>query len=192
MRISEPTLAMFIGELKKFGEHSFQITEAGERYLVSKKQFGPTHYTTKNWRDVLELKLNDYKLHLGRVYDLMHDRGLTNFESGYVDNLPPKYHPLRVDPKPDPDQLLEFALIMRLNPTLNVRGLNGKSTINSTGSDRHSSEGKSEEAQGYSESSTDLQSPGVTGSSERLQEQAKASDHKGESSESYALSEYLF
>lgn len=121
----------------------------------------------------------------------MHDRGLTNFESGTVDNKPPKYHPLRVDPIPDPDQLLEFALLMRLNPTLNIRGLDGESTINLGGNDRSSSEGGTEEAEGNEGSTTDLQSTGIASTSERLQEEVREGNHKRENSDAYTLAEHI-
>ena len=192
MRIVEPTLAMFLGELKKDEELRFQMAEAGERYLQSKKQYGQNHYLTKDWREILERKLMEYKTYLSRLYDLMHDRGLTNFESGYVDNDPPKYHPLRIEPKFDDADVLMFAQLMRLNPTLNVRGLNGKSTLITSRSDGHSATEHTEETEGNKVNPTDLQSSGVTGTSGSLQRESKASDHKRESDEAYALAEQLF
>src|SRR5687767_2972498 len=187
MRIVEPTLAMFISETKKLEEFTFQVSEAAERYLQSKKQYGGNHYTTKDWRDILDTRLHAYKLTLSNLYDIMHDRGLTNFESGPVENDPPKYHPVRVEPKFNDSDLLLFAQIMRLNPVLNIRGLDGKSTINFAGSDGHSTQEHTEDTEGNKESTSDLQSSGVTGASSSLQRESKESDHKRESAEAYAL-----
>jgi hypothetical protein len=192
MRIVEPTLAMFLSEIKKLEEHTFQMAEASERYLQSKKQYGQAHYTTKDWRDVLDNRLHAYKLIISNIYDIMHDRGLTNFESGPVDNDPPKYHPMKIEPQFDQADLLLFAQLMRLNPTLNIRGLDGESTINLAGSDRHSSEINTEESKGNEVSTTDLQSSGITGTSGSNEREGKASDHKRESAEAYAFAEHLF
>ncbi len=191
MRIVEPTLAMFVSETRKLEEWTFQVSEAAERYLQSKKVNGPNSYTTKEWRDILESRLMHYKQTLSRIYDIMHDRGLTNFESGIVENNPPKYHPLRIEPKLDDSELLLFAQIMRLNPTLHIRGLDGKSTINLAGSDGYSETIDTEETARNEVSTTDLQSSGVTGASSSLQGESKESDHKREDTDAYALADFL-
>jgi hypothetical protein len=190
MRIVEPTLAMFLSEIKKLEEHTFQMAEASERYLQSKKQYGQAHYTTKDWRDVLDNRLHAYKLIISNIYDIMHDRGLTNFESGPVENDPPKYYPLRIEPKLDPDDALMFALVARLNPLM-IRGLDGESTINIARSDGSSNEVHAEEAKGDEGSTTDLQSSGTTGTVGSLQGESKESDHKRESSDAYSLAEHV-
>jgi len=182
---------MFVNETKKLEEWTFQVSEAAERYIQSKKTNGPNSYVTREWRDILESRLTEYKLTISRIYDIMHDRGLTNFESGIIENDPPKYHPLRIEPKLDDSELLLFAQIMRLNPTLNIRGLDGKSTINFVRSDGDSTAIDTEEAKGNSGSTADLQSSGVTGTSSSEQRESKNSDHQRESADAYALSEYV-
>jgi hypothetical protein len=85
MRIVEPTLNMFIGELKKGTELEFQVVELAEKYLKYKKNsmYGPNDWYTKDARAKLERSLMRYKLQMSKIYDLMHDRGLVNFESSF-------------------------------------------------------------------------------------------------------------
>jgi hypothetical protein len=114
MRIAEPTLNMFLSTITEIEELRWRVTEAGEEWLKAKKQYGQQSWVTKDWREKLERCLWDYKKKLSEVYDLMHDRGLSNFESGRIERETPMYHPLVELPSEEEEhiQLLEFARLI--------------------------------------------------------------------------------
>lgn len=167
MRIVEPTLKMFLAEIEKVEPLRESVTHYAEEYLRCKhdRWKGPQHWETKEYRNSLERNLEQYKTELGRIYDMMHDRGLTNFESGYV--MDDVFHPLRpslwqrLDTEPPEDHVLEQ--LIEIDPLL-VRGLNGAQQTTFEGRDWGPSTIKEElpRPESFRQATTDIQSTGAS------------------------------
>lgn len=192
MRIVEPTLAMFISELEKSEKLKDDVIHFANEYLKHKKQYGPQNWFTKNSREKLEQYLTQYKRQLSTIYDIMHDRGLSNFESGYIyPEDRKKFFPFTESASEweEDDQL--FIQLMNMNPLVSGGRQVGKSPIKQ-GRDRRTAISEANSgAASKREGSTDLQSSRVTDSADGGTPKEEIRDNPRESAEAYALAEYI-
>jgi hypothetical protein len=134
---------MFMQELSKEEAIKLRLLQAAEEYLDYKKRLGQNDYYTREKRSYLESHLGAYKRHLSKIYDLMHDRGLTNFESGYVDkDQRNRYYPFtpRGTEHPYEEDLQEFQQLMRIDP-LTKEGRVAREQTTEQGTDREAVRG---------------------------------------------------
>jgi hypothetical protein len=197
MRIVEPTLAMFLNELPKLDEYQEQIAVAAGKYLEYKRgpYHGPQHAETKYWRGELERSLDRFKREMSRIYDIMHDRGLANFESA-LDMPEEFFYPIKPQielSEFDPEvQLLEQVTLT--DPLMNRGFYDYKQTvIERTDREPVSSEGT--ERQGTEvvrESSADLQSAGNAADSNGNPERIEEDSIQREEPVTTSRTEYVF
>lgn len=193
MRIVEPTLAMFLNELAKLDPLQEQVLVCAEKYLHYKKDkmYGATSAETKYWRNELEMALTRFKAELSRIYDVMHDRGLTNFESGFNRMNLGYYFPMKIWQDDDRADDLLFEQIIGINP-LATKGLeNYESTLNA-GRDRSIDSEEAARTENDGQSTTDLQSIGVTTAYVPSSETGESDDVSREEVETYVPDVFVF
>jgi hypothetical protein len=90
MRIVEPTLMMFLNEVGKVEPLRARVEAAANNWLWYKNQrdkYGRNNSEAiQDARASLENCLGEYRRELSKIYDMMADRGLVDFESSIVTN----------------------------------------------------------------------------------------------------------
>jgi hypothetical protein len=89
VRLSEPTVNMFLGEIKKIEPLRERVAKAAARWMdVKKAREDPyryvTNYDVAYAREDLAKALMDLRNVLSGIYDYMNERGLVDYESSIV------------------------------------------------------------------------------------------------------------